>query len=50
MRGGEDSTENDAYTSDDNVRNAEERVAATHDCAGGDEHRLGTAVLSNGEV
>lgn len=36
--GGEDATEEDAHAADGHVGDAEERVAAAHDGAGGDEN------------
>ena len=48
MRGKEYSAQQDAETAHDNVRNAEERILATHDGAGRDENGLCALVLLNG--
>jgi hypothetical protein len=44
MRSGEKCTKNNADASHNNVRNTQEGVFATHNCSGGDEHFLGSAV------
>lgn len=47
---GEDDTEDDTQTTHNEVDDAEEGVAATHDCAGRDKDRLGALVFEDGEV
>jgi len=44
MCGGEQSAEEDANTSNDNIGNAKERVPAAHDGASTDEDGLGAVV------
>jgi len=41
----EDSSEQNAETADDNVRDTEERVPTTHDGPRRDQNRLGAAIL-----
>jgi hypothetical protein len=46
----EDGTEKNANTADDNVSNAEERVASSNNGSGRDNDGLGTLVLSSREI
>ena len=50
MCGGEERAQDDAESADDDVGNAEERVAAAHDGPRGDDERLGAAIDGHGEV
>jgi hypothetical protein len=45
MGDSEDGSEKDAHATDDNVRNAEERVSATHHGPCRDDNRFGSFVL-----
>jgi hypothetical protein len=45
-----DSTEQDANTANDHIRNSKEGVATSHDGLGGDDDGLGTFILAGGEV
>lgn len=46
----EDCSEEDAEATDDNVGDAEEGVLAAHDCVGGYDYGLCTAIFCDGEV
>lgn len=50
MRESENSAEQNAETTNDHIRNAQERVLAPHNGASGDENGLGPAVLLYGET